>query len=48
MSELAAEGFALDAAYGLRELNLPPPNSLRIGGPPVIYEGVFRFTGGRH
>jgi SAM-dependent methyltransferase len=45
LSELAAEGFVLDAAYGLRELNLPPPNALRVGGPPVIYEGVFRFTG---
>ena len=42
VEELAAEGFVLDAKYGLRELNLPPPNALRSGGPPVIYEGVFR------
>ena len=45
VSELAAAGFVPDAAFALRELNLPPPGKARIGGTPVIYEGVFRYRG---
>ena len=44
-SELAAAGFVPDAAFGLRELNRPVSGALRMDGPPVIYEGVFRFRG---
>jgi len=46
VTELAATGFVPDtAALALRELNLPPPGQVRIGGAPVIYEGVFRAAG---
>jgi SAM-dependent methyltransferase len=46
-SELAAAGFTLDERVGLRELNRrpAPPGALHTGGPPVIYEGLFRFDG---
>jgi ubiquinone/menaquinone biosynthesis C-methylase UbiE len=43
VAELAAAGFTLDeAVVPLREHNLPKPGMLRAGGPPVIYEAVFR------
>jgi SAM-dependent methyltransferase len=42
---LAVAGFAPDADLPLRELNVPPPGQLRLGGPPVIFEGGFRFVG---
>ena len=45
IAELSAAGFEADPELPLRELNVPPPGQLRIGGPPVIYEGGFRFTG---
>jgi SAM-dependent methyltransferase len=46
IDELAAAGFVPDPELPLRELNLAPPGQLRLGGPPVIYEAGFRFTGG--
>jgi hypothetical protein len=45
LEELADAGFAPDPAVPLTEHNLPRPGSLRAGGPPVIYEAAFRFTG---
>lgn len=45
-SELAAVGFAPDSEFGLRELNSPTQGTLRMGGPPVIWEGVFRRSEG--
>ena len=41
VAELGAHDFDLDPGVLLRELNLPRPGTLRVGGP-VIYEGVFR------
>jgi SAM-dependent methyltransferase len=43
--ELSRAGFVPDSALPLRELNVPPPGQLRAGGPPVIFEGGFRFSG---
>ena len=43
--ELHDAGFDLDLEWPLRELNLPPPGQVRIGGAPVIYEAAFRKTG---
>lgn len=45
VSELAAAGFAPDASLPIRELNRPPAGALRTVRTPVIYEGVFRYTG---
>lgn len=45
IGELAEARFDSDPQLPLRELNVPPPGQTRIGGPPVIYEGGFRFTG---
>jgi SAM-dependent methyltransferase len=42
VAELADHGFDVDSNVPLRELNVPRPGTLRVGGPPVIYEGVFR------
>ena len=44
VSELAAAGFMPDAAVPLREHNRPRAGVLRTSGPPVIYEGAFRFS----
>lgn len=44
-SELSGAGFEPDPALPVRELNLPPPGEVRVGGAPVIYEGGFRYTG---
>jgi SAM-dependent methyltransferase len=41
-AELAAAGFARTASTPLTEYNRPGPNELRVGGPPVIYEGTWR------
>ena len=41
--ELASAGFFPDPAVPLTELNTRPPGSLNAGGPPVIYEGAFRY-----
>jgi len=43
IDELGKEGFRPDSAVPLTELNRPAPGSLQIGGPPVIYEGTFRY-----
>jgi SAM-dependent methyltransferase len=43
--ELRDAGFVPDPALPLRELNLPAPGETRLGGPPVIFEGGFRFSG---
>lgn len=43
--ELAAAGFVPDPVLPLRELNLPKPGTVRVSGPPVIYEGGFLFQG---
>lgn len=45
VDELKGAGFDPDPDLPLRELNVPPPGQVRIGGPPVIYEGGFVFTG---
>jgi SAM-dependent methyltransferase len=45
IDELALSGFEPDPALPLRELNVPPQNQVRIGGPPVIFEGGFQFSG---
>lgn len=42
VTELMAEGFAVDEATPLRELNRPAPGSLPTRRAPVIYEAVFR------
>ena len=42
VSELGESGFAPDPGVPLRELNRRPPGAVRMGGPPVIYEGTFR------
>jgi SAM-dependent methyltransferase len=47
IGELAAAGFAADPALPLRELNVPPPGQVRLSGPPVIFEGGFRYEGAR-
>jgi SAM-dependent methyltransferase len=45
VSELGDAGFHPDPALPLTEHNRPPAGSLRLGGPPVIYEGAFRYAG---
>jgi ubiquinone/menaquinone biosynthesis C-methylase UbiE len=45
ISELGAAGFVPDPAVALRELNRLWSGVLRTGGPPVIYEGTFRYRG---
>jgi ubiquinone/menaquinone biosynthesis C-methylase UbiE len=44
IEELAAAGFIPDTAVPLTEHNRPRPGTLRVGGPPVIYEAAFRFS----
>jgi SAM-dependent methyltransferase len=44
-AELGREGFRPDPAVPLTEHNRPPPGARRIGGPPVIHEGTFRYRG---
>lgn len=41
IDEMAQAGFARDANAPLTEYNRRPAGTLRAGGPPVIYEGVF-------
>lgn len=43
--ELARAGFAPDPDLPLRELNLPPPGQVRLGGAPVIFQAGFRRKG---
>lgn len=45
LGELRSAGFAPDPAVPLTEYNRRPEGALRGGGPPVIYECAFRFTG---
>lgn len=45
VAELADAGFHPDPALPLTELNRPPRGTLGVGGPPVIYEGLFRHAG---
>jgi hypothetical protein len=44
-SELSAAGFVPDPALPLHELNRRQAGPLRTPGPPVIYEGLFRYQG---
>jgi len=39
--ELGRAGFVPDPPGPLTEYNLPRPGELRVGGPPVIFEGTF-------
>jgi SAM-dependent methyltransferase len=43
LAELRLAGFEPDPALPLRELNRRPPGAIVAGGPPVIYEGAFRY-----
>ena len=43
--ELRQAGFEADPDLPLRELNVPPPGQVRMGGAPVIFEAGFRFLG---
>jgi len=46
IDELASAGFIADSELPLRELNVLQAGQVRLSGPPVIFEGGFRFTGG--
>jgi len=43
VAELGEAGFVEDPSVPLTEHNRPRAGSLRIGGPPLIYEGTFRY-----
>jgi SAM-dependent methyltransferase len=43
--ELRLVGFEPDPCLPTRELNAPPPGQRRLGGPPVIFEGGFVYSG---
>jgi SAM-dependent methyltransferase len=45
VSELGEQGFVPDPEVPLSEYNLPAPGAVRVGGPPVIYEALFRRAG---
>lgn len=42
VSELGHAGFVPDEEVPLTEYNRPAPGLARVGGPPVIYEALFR------
>ena len=42
LEEMGAAGFAADDRVPLTEYNRPRAGTVRIGGPPVIYEAAFR------
>ena len=42
VEELGRAGFTRDAAGPLTEYNRPAPGAVRMGGPPVIYEGTWK------
>ena len=44
VSELGGAGFTPDWRVPLRELHRRPQGALRGEGPPVIFEGAFRFA----
>lgn len=46
IDELAAAGFVADSELPLRELNVLAEGQVRLSGPPVLFEGGFRFNGG--
>jgi SAM-dependent methyltransferase len=41
--ELGDVGFTQEPAVPLAELNRPPAAAWRVSGPPVIYQGAFRY-----
>jgi SAM-dependent methyltransferase len=43
IDELGRAGFVRDSAVPLTEHNRPSAGSRRVGGPPVIHEGTFRY-----
>ena len=45
IGELGDAGFLPDPAVPLTEHNRPRPGAWRVGGPPVIFEGAFRYGG---
>jgi SAM-dependent methyltransferase len=42
IEDLGRAGFTRDADGPLTEYNRPAPGAMRMGGPPVIYEGTWR------
>ncbi len=44
--DLASAGFVADDGVPLTEHNVPRPGAPRTGGPPVIFEAAYRYTGG--
>jgi SAM-dependent methyltransferase len=45
VSELGTAGFVPDPEVPLTEYNGPAPGAVRVGGPPVIYEALFKRRG---
>jgi SAM-dependent methyltransferase len=45
LAEMGRAGFVPDPAVPLTEHNRPRPGAVRTGGPPVIFEAAFRYTG---
>jgi SAM-dependent methyltransferase len=43
VGEMDAAGFVPDPRVPLTEYNRPQPGTVRLGGPPVIYEAAFRY-----
>ena len=43
IAELGDAGFVPDPSVPLTEHNRPPASALRVAGPPLIYEGTFRY-----
>lgn len=44
IAELGDAGFVPDPSVPLTEHNRPPAGALRVAGPPLIHEGVFRYV----
>lgn len=42
INELASAGFTRESHPPIAEYNRPSPGVVRVGGPPVIYEGTWR------
>jgi len=47
IEEMRRVGFVADPAVPMTEYNQRQGTDLRLGGPPVILEAVFRFSGAR-
>jgi ubiquinone/menaquinone biosynthesis C-methylase UbiE len=45
LTELASAGFDPEAGLPVQELNRRQPGTVATGGPPVIYQGAFRYRG---